>query len=315
MSDTGELLSQARQVLLLEADAIRTAGEKLGASFARAIELILRCEGRVIVAGMGKSGQVGRKIAATLASLGTPSAFLHPAEALHGDLGMIRPQDLVLMLSNSGETDELLRLLYFLESQGNPSIVIAGRMDSSLARHCSAALDGSVMQEACTHNLAPTCSTAVAMALGDALAVTLSTKRNFQATDFARFHPAGTIGRRLLCTVAEVMHRKPLPCCEENTPVGTLISLMTSGRLGVAFVIRAGRLVGIITDGDLRRGLERQIGLEQQARELMSPDPLQICSDQRISEAVELMQKAKVSVLAVVDDGELCGAIQLLECS
>lgn len=284
-------------------------------TFERAVELVLACEGRVIVAGLGKSGQVGRKIAATLASLGTPSAFVHPAEALHGDLGMIRPQDLVLMLSNSGETDELLRLLWFLDAQGNRSIVITGQTTSTLARHCSVTLDGSVAQEACHHNLAPTCSTAVAMALGDALAVSLSAERQFQASDFARFHPGGSLGRRLLCTVAEVMHRQPLPCCGEHTPLRELIPLMTSGRLGVAFVLRQGQLLGIVTDGDLRRGLEKSSDLEQTAEALMSRSPLLISSQQRVSEAVERMQQAKVGLLAVVDGGELVGAIQLYDCN
>lgn len=311
---TSTLLERAGTVLRLEANAIHRAAARLGQSFEQAVALVLACKGRVIVAGMGKSGQVGRKIAATLASLGTPSAFVHPAEALHGDLGMIRPQDLVLMLSNSGETDELLRLLWFLDAQGNPSIVITGQMQSTLAKHCSVALDGSVEQEACNHNLAPTCSTAVAMALGDALAVTLSAERNFQASDFARFHPGGSLGRRLLCSVSEVMRRAPLPCCQESTALRELIPLMTGGRLGVAFVLREQRLVGIVTDGDLRRGLEKSSNLEQTAGHLMSSTPLRISSQQRVSEAVEVMQSAKVGLLAVVDGDELVGAIQLYDC-
>jgi arabinose-5-phosphate isomerase len=314
MSQCQQLLEQARQVMELEAEAIRSAASRIGQPFEKAVELMLAIDGRVIVAGMGKSGQVARKIAATLSSLGTPSAFMHPAEALHGDLGMIRPQDLVLMLSNSGETDELLRLLWFLEAQGNPSIVITGSIQSTLGRHCDVALDGSVAREACNHNLAPTCSTAVAMALGDALAVTLSSQRQFQASDFVRFHPGGSLGRRWVCTVSEVMRRQPLPCCGEAMPLRDLIPLMTGGRLGAAFVLRDEALVGIVTDGDLRRGLEQEVDLNRQTWEFMSRSPLQITSTQKVSSAIEIMQKAKVGILAVVDNEALIGAIQLYDC-
>ena len=270
------LLQQAQEVMQMEADAIQAAAKRLDNTFNQAVNLVLACEGRIIVSGMGKSGQIGRKITATFASLGTPSAFVHPAEALHGDLGMIRPQDLVMMLSNSGETEELLRLLWFLESQGNNTIVITGKPESTLGRHCSVALDGSIHREACHHNLAPTCSTAVAMAIGDALAVTLSSKRDFQPEDFARFHPNGALGRRQLCSVGELMRRQPLPCCDEHNSIYDLISVMTSGRLGVAFVMREQQLIGIVTDGDLRRGLSKGQNLNQRAHELMSEGPLSI---------------------------------------
>ena len=312
--DSSARLAQGREVLRLEALAIQQAESRLDTSFSEAVALLKSCKGRVIVSGLGKSGQVGRKIAATLASLGTPSAFVHPAEALHGDLGMIRPQDLVLMLSNSGETEELLKLLWFLEAQSNSSIVITGQMQSTLARRCSVVLDGSVEKEACRHNLAPTCSTAVAMALGDALAVTVSAECNFRPSDFARFHPSGSLGRRLLCTVSDVMRRQPLPCCDEQTSLRELIPVMTSGCLGVAFVLRGQRLVGIVTDGDLRRGLERSGVLDQSVVDLMSTGPLQIGSSAPLVEAVQLMQGAKVGLLAVVDVGQLVGAVQLYDC-
>ena len=309
------LLQQAQEVMQLEANSIQAAAKRLDNTFNQAVNLVLACEGRVIVSGMGKSGQIGRKITATFASLGTPSAFVHPAEALHGDLGMIRPQDLILMLSNSGETEELLRLLWFLESQGNNSILITGKPGSTLGRHCSVVLDGSIHREACHHNLAPTCSTAVAMAIGDALAVTISSKRDFQPEDFARFHPSGALGRRQLCSVAELMRRHPLPCCDEHNSISDLISVMTSGRLGVAFVMREKQLIGIVTDGDLRRGLSKGQNLNQRAHELMSERPLSISPRKRALEAVAMMQKHKVSLLAVIENKQLVGAIQLFDCS
>tara|TARA_B100001093_G_C26832959_1_gene1016981 strand:+ start:173 stop:1120 length:948 start_codon:yes stop_codon:yes gene_type:complete len=309
------LLQQAQEVMQMEADAIQAAAKHLDNNYKQAVDLVLTCEGRVIVSGMGKSGLIARKIAATFASLGTPSAFVHPAEALHGDLGMIQPRDLVLMLSNSGETEELLRLLWFLESQGNNSIVITGKLGSTLGQHCSAALDGSIHREACQHNLAPTCSTAVAMAIGDALAVTISSKRDFQPEDFARFHPSGALGRRQLCSVAELMRRQPLPCCDEHDTLYKLISVMTSGRLGVAFVMREQRLIGIVTDGDLRRGLSKHQNLNQRAYKLMSEEPLSISPKKRAMEAITLMQKHKVSVLAVIENQRLVGAIQLYDCN
>ena len=306
------LLQQAQEVMQLEANSIQAAAKRLDNTFNQAVNLVLACEGRIIVSGMGKSGQIGRKITATFASLGTPSAFVHPAEALHGDLGMIRPQDLVMMLSNSGETEELLRLLWFLESQGNNSIVITGKPESTLGRHCSVALDGSIHREACHHNLAPTCSTAVAMAIGDALAVTISSKRDFQPEDFARFHPNGALGRRQLCSVGELMRRQPLPCCDEHNSIYDLISVMTSGRLGVAFVMREQQLIGIVTDGDLRRGLSKGQNLNQRAHELMSEGPLSISPKKRVLEAVAMMQKHKVSLLAVIENEQLVGAISSL---
>ena len=308
------LIAKARKVLQTEAEAIQAAADRLDGQFSRAVELMLACTGRVIVSGLGKSGLVGRKIAATLASLGTPSAFLHPSDALHGDLGMIRPRDLVLLLSYSGETNELLCLLRFLESQGNRSIVITGALDSNLARRCTLALDGSVRQEACLHNLAPTASAAVAVALGDALAMALAAQNHFQPADFARFHPGGALGRRLMLTVADVMRPHPLPCCSEATPLPELIATMTSGRLGAAFVLRDQQLVGIVTDGDLRRALEAGINFSRPASELMSTDPLWICAKASIQEAVGLMNQNKVSILCVKEGSRLVGSIHLLDC-
>lgn len=313
MSNNSEILAAAQRVLRIESEAIAAAIDRLDQRFAEAVELILACEGRVIVAGMGKSGLIGRKIAATFASLGTPSMFVHPADAMHGDLGMIRPQDLVLLLSHSGETEELLRLLVFTKSQGNESVLITGAATSMLARRCSLWLDASVAQEACCHNLAPTTSTALTMALGDALAVTCSEQRGFQQNDFARFHPMGSLGARLLRTVAEVMHPLPLPCCEDTASLREMIPVMTQGRLGVVLVIREKALVGIVTDGNLRRGLERGVGLNCLARDLMTPEPITIEAHKAVEDARTVMQQKKVSILAVVNGGRLCGLIHILD--
>ena len=314
MSNTSEILATAQRVLRIESEAIAAAIDRLDHRFAEAVELILACEGRVIVAGMGKSGLVARKVAATFASLGTPSTFVHPADAMHGDLGMIHPQDLVLLLSNSGETEELLRLLAFTRSQGNVTVVITGVPTSMLARRCDVWLDASVAQEACSYNLAPTSSTALAMAFGDALAVSAAEQKGFQQSDFARFHPLGSLGARLLKSVGEVMHPLPLPCCRETTFVAEMIAVMTSGRLGVALVLRGEQLVGIVTDGDLRRGLERGIELTNLAQDLMTPAPLQIDVRESVEVAKNLMLQRKVGILSVVDSGKLCGVIQIYEC-
>ena len=314
MSHASEILATAQRVLRIESEAIAAAIDRLDQRFVEAVELMLACTGRVIVSGLGKSGLVGRKIAATLASLGTASVFLHPSDALHGDLGMIRPQDLVLLLSNRGETEQLLGLFLFLESQGNRSIVITGALDSTLARRCTLVLDGSVQQEACLHNLAPTASAALAVAFGDALAVALATQQHFKPSDFARFHPGGALGRRLLLTVEDVMRPQPLPCCSEATPLIEVIHTMTSGRLGAAFVLRDQQLVGIVTDGDLRRALEAEINLNRPALDLMSIDPLWISPKASVQEAVRLMNESKVSILCVKEGSCLLGSVQLHDC-
>ncbi|UPM49186.1 KpsF/GutQ family sugar-phosphate isomerase [Synechococcus sp. A10-1-5-1] len=314
MSNASEILATAQRVLRIESEAIAAAIDRLDQRFAEAVELILACEGRVIVAGMGKSGLVARKIAASFASLGTPSAFVHPADAMHGDLGMIRAQDLVLLLSNSGETEELLRLLIFTKGQGSRTVLITGASTSTLALRCDVWLDASVAQEACSYNLAPTSSTALAMALGDALAVSAAEQRAFQQSDFARFHPLGRLGARLLKSVGEVMHSLPLPCCLETTLVAEMISVMTSGRLGVALVLRDQQLIGIVTDGDLRRGLERGVELTNLVQDLMTPAPLQIDVRESVEAARLHMLQHKVGILPVFDDGKLCGVIQIYDC-
>ncbi|MDM7958649.1 MAG: KpsF/GutQ family sugar-phosphate isomerase [Synechococcus sp. WH 8007] len=313
MSNRVAMLATAKRVLQLESEAIAAAVDRLDQRFAEAVQLILSCEGRVIVSGMGKSGLVGRKIAATFASLGTPSAFVHPADAMHGDLGMIRPQDLLLLLSHSGETEELLRLLVFANSQGNATVLISGAARSTMVRRCDVWLDGAVAQEACSYNLAPTSSTTLTMALGDALAVCCADERDFQPNDFARFHPLGSLGARLLRTVAEVMHPLPLPCCFETTPLREMIAVMTQGRFGVVLVMRDGDLVGIVTDGDLRRGFERGAGLDSLVSQLMTPDPITIEASAVVETARALMMRRKISVLPVSDGSGICGLVHILD--
>ncbi|MCX8145319.1 MAG: KpsF/GutQ family sugar-phosphate isomerase [Azovibrio sp.] len=301
----------ARQVMQQQAAALEGLARTLGADFDRAVELLLACRGRVVVCGMGKSGLVGRKMAATFASTGTPSFFLHPGEALHGDLGKVTPDDVIVLISNSGETEEILRLLPSLQDFGNDTIAITNAPASTLARYAKIALTLQVEREACPNNLAPTTSTLATMALGDALAVALITARDFQPQDFARYHPGGSLGRRLLTRVADVMH-KDLPVVAPDTPMAQVIEVMTEKRLGLALVLEAGRLVGILTDGDLRRAMRRvrQV-LDYPAREFMTPNPVTIAPDRRLTEAEQLMHERSIRALVVVDGDAVLGVVDI----
>ena len=313
MSNSSEVLATAKRVLQMEAEALAAAVDRLDQRFAEAVELILACEGRVIVAGMGKSGLVGRKIAATFASLGTTSVFVHPADAMHGDLGMISPQDLLLLLSYSGETEEILRLMVFARSQGNATVLITGSAESTLAKRCSVWLDGSVEKEACNHNLAPTSSSVLSMAIGDALAVACSGQTGFEKNDFARFHPLGKLGARLLRSVGEVMHPLPVPSCDEKSSIKEIVPIMTNGRIGSVLVMRDGELVGIITDGDLRRGFERGASLDTLAIDIMTAEPKTVDISVAVETARMLMKRSGVSVMPVTNDSSLSGIIHLLD--
>lgn len=313
MSKRNQILTIAQRVLRLEAEAIFEAVDRLDHRFIEAVEMILACKGRVMVSGMGKSGLVGRKIAATFSSLGTPSSFVHPADALHGDLGMISHLDLVLMLSNSGETQDLLRLTEFIKRQGNYSLLITGCPDSTLASYCSIYLDAFVDKEACMHNLAPTSSTALAMAIGDALAVAVSDQRGFEVQDFALFHPGGRLGNRLLRTVVEVMHREPLPCCSADLLMRDVISVMTKSRLGVALVFKGDKFDGIITDGDLRRAFQNGADLNSRAEDLMTPDPICISPESLADQAYKVMVSRKINSLPVIDGESVVGLIQIYD--
>ena len=316
--DSARALELAQQALAVEAQALQQCAQRLqqpdtGAHFARALSTILAARGRVVVMGMGKSGHVGRKIAATLASTGTPALFVHPAEASHGDLGMVRDVDVVLAISNSGESEELARILPVLKRQGVPLIAMTGKPQSSLARHADVVLDSGVEKEACPLNLAPTASTTVQMALGDALTVALLDARGFRAEDFARSHPGGALGRRLLTTVADVMRAgDAAPSVPLDADFSQVMREMSAKGLGATLVVDGdARVVGIFTDGDLRRLLESGTDLRQlRAEQLMHAGPRSIRPDALAADAAHLMEQYRINSLPVTDaDGRLVGAL------
>jgi len=301
-SPLDRLAEDARAVFEQQALAISEVGKRIGNDFGQAVGLMYATPGHVIVSGMGKSGLVGRKIAATLASTGTPSFFLHPAEAFHGDLGMITERDTIMLLSYSGETDEVVRLLPHLTRMGAPIVALVGTMDSTIARTADVAIDVSVEREVCPNNLAPTNSTLASMAMGDALAVSLIQARKFGAADFARFHPGGALGRRLLTRVRDVMHSKDLPVLAPSQSVRDSLFTITRGRLGLALVLEGDVLRGIVTDGDLRRALQRHEDvLDLPISEIMSAHPLTIAEDGLLSDAETLMRRRKVKAIVVVN--------------
>ncbi|EWY38915.1 arabinose 5-phosphate isomerase [Skermanella stibiiresistens SB22] len=302
--------------------ALADLAERIDGGFERAVEAVMATRGRVIISGMGKSGIIGKKIAATLASTGTPSFFMHPAEAIHGDLGMITSDDLMILISYSGETDEVIRLVPSLQHFGVRRIALVGKPDSTLARNCDIVLDASITREACPNNLAPTTSTMAALAMGDALAVALIERRDFKALDFARFHPGGSLGRRLLTRVRDVMHTRRLPIVGCDDPVRDVIVAMTTSRLGIAIVMRddigepgAVALAGIITDGDLRRALLRREGIGGlRASDIMTDQPLTAQEGEMLGDAETRMIEAKVSNLIVVDAaGDVAGVVQIYD--
>jgi len=306
-------LAIARNVLEIEAAAILGLKDSLDGSFTATVGAILATRGRVIVSGMGKSGIIGKKIAATLASTGTPSFFMHPGEAFHGDLGMMTTEDIFVAISNSGETEELIKLLPFLRDNGNLTVAMTGNARSTLARHASFHLSVRVAQEACPLQLAPTASTTATLAMGDALSVVLMKARDFQAHHFARFHPGGSLGRRLLQRVRAEMRSHQLPFVASDASADDVLAAVTRGELGIALVSddRA-TLVGIITDGDLRRALQahRAGFFKCSAAELMTPDPVTIGADSNMQAAIELMAQHKITLLVVVDGEHVVGVVQ-----
>ncbi len=307
-------LDLARQTLRIEAEAVAGLAGRLDGAFADAVALILACRGRLIVSGMGKSGHIARKIAATMASTGTPAYFVHPAEASHGDLGMITRDDVLLALSNSGESEELARIVPIIKRQGARLIAMTGNPDSSLAREADIHLDAGVPQEACPHNLAPTASTTAALALGDALALALLDARGFGAEDFARSHPGGSLGRRLLTHVRDVMRpADAVPLVAPETPLPQAILAMSKGGLGLVAVGSGDRVAGIFTDGDLRRAFERDLDLRAATlAALMHPSPRTIGPDRLAVEAVEMMERYRINALLVTDAaGTLLGALNM----
>lgn len=311
-----ELVASAKHTLTTQAQALERLAQRINSQFSAAINLILATEGRTIICGMGKSGLIGAKIAATFASTGTPSFFLHPGEAFHGDLGMIEPQDTLILISYSGETEELLRLLPSLHSFGNTCIAMVGNLESTLAKNCDTVLDISVDREVCPNNLAPTTSTTMTTAMGDALAVALMECRNFQPQDFARFHPGGSLGRKLITRVKDLMHKDNLPECQPTTQLKDAIGIMTAGRMGMVLVKEHGKLIGIFTDGDLRRAILGNTPnmMEQSMSELMTAKPKTIHEDTLIVEAEEQMLQDKITLLVVVNQtDEVVGLLEIFD--
>lgn len=299
-----------------EAEAVQSLAGQLTDDFEKAVRAILATHGKVIVTGMGKSGLVGRKIAATLASTGTPSFFLHPGEAYHGDLGMIEAGDIVLALSNSGQTDEMLRLIPYLQECGNTVIAMTGNAGSTLAKNSTYHLDVSVKSEACPLSLAPTCSTTAQLAMGDALAVALMNERGFRAEDFARFHPGGSLGRRLLTRVGDVMRSEHLPTASPSSRLGEVIITISDARMGVAVILDEGKIAGIVTDGDVRRAMLKYGArfFDITADEIMTRTPKTVSVADRLTDAEQLMQDNKIHSLIVVDrDGKLAGIVELYD--
>jgi arabinose-5-phosphate isomerase len=313
--ETRTLIERGRRVLAIEARAVADLEHRLGPEFAAACALMLACQGRVVVTGMGKSGHVGNKIAATLASTGTPAFFLHPGEAMHGDIGMITARDVVLALSNSGETDELVAILPVIKRLDIPLIALTGSRDSTLGRYASVTLDVSVPQEACSLNLAPTASTTATLAMGDALAVAVLEARGFTEEDFARSHPGGTLGRRLLLHVEDVMHRgDTLPAVSPDTVLSAGLLEMSRKGLGMtAIVDERRRVIGVFTDGDLRRAFERQLDVHQtRMQDVMTRNPKVAQPRMLAAEAVHLMETYRITALPVVDaEGVLIGALNV----
>jgi len=314
-ADAVALVASGRRVFEIERDALGAVAERLGEAFSQACQLVLQSKGRVVATGMGKSGHVARKIAATLASTGTPAFYVHPGEAGHGDLGMITEADVVLALSYSGESDELLMLLPVLKRQGNRLIAMTGRPQSSLASAADVHLDVSVPAEACPLALAPTSSTTASLAMGDALAVALLDARGFTADDFARSHPAGSLGRRLLLHITDVMHSgDELPRVDVGASLSEALVEMSRKRLGMTAVVDAdNRLIGLFTDGDLRRALDTDLDVRSaRIADVMTRGPRTIGADQLAAEAAQLMEAHKINGLMVVDgDGHLVGALNI----
>jgi arabinose-5-phosphate isomerase len=313
-ADPAALIAAGRRALEIEGRAIAALVPRLDASFARACAICLDCRGRVIVCGMGKSGHIAGKIAATLASTGTPAFFMHAAEASHGDIGMITRDDVLLAISNSGETAEVLLLIPHLSRLGVPVIAITGNAKSTLARAASVHLDVSVDEEACPLNLAPTASTTATLAIGDALAVALLEARGFTSQDFARSHPGGALGRKLLLHVADVMRTgEDLPVIAPGKPLADGLVVMSKKGLGMCVIVESGRMLGVFTDGDLRRVLDRESNVHKTTmREVMTSPGKSVKATELAAEAAHLMEKHRITALPVIDEGgTLVGALNV----
>ncbi|EAH9315806.1 SIS domain-containing protein [Campylobacter jejuni] len=306
-------LEIAKEVFEKEAQAILDLAKNLDENFNQAVNLMLNTKGRCIVSGMGKSGHIGAKIAATLASTGTPSFFIHPGEALHGDLGMLTPEDVLITISNSGETEEILKIIPAIKKRKIPLIVMCGKKNSTLVKQGDIFLNIAVEKEACPLQLAPMSSTTATLVMGDALAAALMKVRNFKPDDFALFHPGGSLGRKLLTKVKDLMVSSNLPIVHPDTEFNDLVDVMTSGKLGLCVVLENEKLVGIITDGDLRRALKAsdKPRFDFKAKEIMSINPKVVDADAMASKAEEIMLKYKIKEIIVEKEERVVGIIQL----
>jgi arabinose-5-phosphate isomerase len=307
-------VQHGKRVLQIEAKAIASLVDRLDQRFTAAVELLYACTGKVVVSGMGKSGLIGQKIASTLASTGTPAFFIHPAEGIHGDLGMVTRGDVLIAISNSGETEEVLKLLPFMKRLSIPVMALTGKPQSTLAKHSEVVLDVSVGEEACPLGLAPTASTTATLAMGDALAVALLEKRGFKEEDFAQFHPGGSLGRRLLLRVRDLMHQgEAIPHVPHHASLRDAIVEMTRKKLGMTTVVDAkGRLQGVITDGDLRRFLEKGSDVTKtKAGELATSRPKVIAPHELAARALQTMEQFSITSLVVEEQGEIVGVIHL----
>jgi arabinose-5-phosphate isomerase len=310
------IIDNACRTFKVEAETIMQLTSQLTADFEHAVHAILKCKGRVILTGMGKSGIIGRKIAASLASTGTPSFYLHPGEAYHGDLGMISPDDIVVAISYSGQTDEVLKIIPFLQDNGNLIVAMTGNSNSTLSQNATYRLYCAVKEEACPLSLAPTSSTTAALALGDALVVALIEERQFKEEDFARFHPGGSLGHRLLTRVGDVMRSNNLPCVTPDMKLNDVILEISNARLGIAVVMENKQIAGIVTDGDVRRAmLQYKIKFfELPVSKIMTRHPKMITIHERITTAEDLMQKNKIHSLIVTHpNGTLAGIVELYD--
>ncbi|WP_318456149.1 KpsF/GutQ family sugar-phosphate isomerase [Photobacterium leiognathi] len=302
----------AKDVIKTEIKGLDYMSSRIGQEFEQAVEAIISTTGRTIICGMGKSGIIGKKIAASFASTGTPSFFMHPGEAFHGDLGMVKPEDVFIAISNSGETDEVLKLLPFLRDNGNYIIAITGKIESTLAKHAHCHLDIAVPKEACPLQLAPTSSTTATLVLGDALTIALMEKRDFQPENFARFHPGGNLGRRLLSKVRDEMIITSLPIVDVSDNLVNVINTISSGKLGLALVSKNKEIIGVITDGDLRRAIEANMrnSFDLKAKDIASFSPITIDESTSLIVADELMESLSVTSLLVTKNDNVIGIIK-----
>ena len=305
----------AKQTIAVEIEALNAMSKRLDDAVVQAMNIVLEMRGRVVVSGMGKSGIIGQKIAATLASTGTPAFFIHPSEAYHGDLGMIKPADVALLISNSGETEEVIRLLPFFKYQKNKVIAMAGTHDSTLTRNADVVLDVAVEKEACINNLAPTSSTTATLVMGDALAVALADVRDFKPEDFAKFHPGGSLGRKLLTKVCDVMHKENIPICSPDASFRDVVHAITCGRLGVVLVKNDNNMIGIISDGDVRRAFDEVSDYKKiKATTIMTKKPKTINVNARLIDAEEIMRVHKINTLIATSlDGDAIGLVQIYD--